>query len=314
MQNAEHSTQRLAPTRLGLVPRCPHCGTRFLDEESTNCSECGAHPASTEVQAKLVGPGSSQREFFRGVRYLPRGAWKALSSPHLWPTLAIALVLNVVFVIGVETIMIPALENWLKYTTLPDALSQWTGAMRIFKHLATFLGWTVRVAGFFAIPGLTAWVLSTPPFRIIFAVLATQVSEKLERDFVHGSPQPTSFEIFKLHRSMSAAVLSALVLTIAEAVLYGLLIPVALIPVVGTFAWLVLPRAIFSGLDQTDPTLCRKVYHPGEKIALWWAYRWRILGFGCAFFFFLGTPIFNAFVFPAAAAGGALLYLELDRK
>ena len=311
--------QRIVPiskrlTQVPLGPRCQRCGTRLLDQESIHCAGCGVEAASPKARAGLVPEGSRQREFLRGAAYLPRGAWKALTSPHLWPSIGIGLVLNVIFVVGVTEVVIPSLENWLKYATAPEALTQWTGSLRALRYVAELLGWLVRAAGFFAIPGLTAWVLSTPPFRVIFAALATHVSAQVERDRLHESGAPTSFEILKLHRSMSAAVLSAIFLTVAETALYVLLIPIALIPLIGTFAWLVLPRAIFAGLDQTDPTLCRKVYHPSDKIALWWAHRWRILGFGSFFFFVLGTPIFNAFVFPAAAAGAALLYFELDRK
>jgi uncharacterized protein involved in cysteine biosynthesis len=302
------------PTHLALGPRCRRCGTRLLDQESVLCPGCGIAPASVDPPAGLVAAGSRQREFLRGVSYLPRGAWKALTSPRLWPTIAIILVLNVIFVVGVNEIVIPALESWLKYATAPEALSQWTGSLRALRYVAELLGWLVRAAGYFAIPGLTAWVLSTPPFRVIFAALGTHVSALVERERHHETGVPTLLETLKLHRSMSAAVLSAIVLTIAETALYALLIPIALIPLVGTFVWLVLPRAVFAGLDQTDPTLCRKAYHPGDKVALWWAHRWRILGFGSFFFFVLGTPIFNAIVFPAAAAGAALLYFDLDPK
>jgi uncharacterized protein involved in cysteine biosynthesis len=51
-----------------------------------------------------------------------------------------------------------------------------------------------------------------------------------------------------------------------------------------------------------------------EKIALWRERPWRFFGFGLAFFFRLTIPFVNAIIFPVVAAGGAMLYLELDRK
>ncbi len=316
----EKTEERPTLTKLvgGLKPRCLRCGSRFFDETSTVCPGCNIDPVSPDMRTHVVPRGSRQREFLRGVAYLPRGAWKALTSPHLWPTLALLLVLNVIFVLSVTTLVIPPLENWLRYTTAPESLAQWTGTLAVFRYVARLLGWLVRTSSYFAIPALTAWILSTPPFRVILAALSTHVSEQIERDRLRDWAAPFSlaaaFNTLKLHRSMGAAVLSSLVLTLEESALYVATFPIALVPVVGTFAWLVFPRCVFAGLDLTDPTLCRKLYYPGEKVALWWTHRWRLLGLGCAFFFVLGIPVLSAFAFPVAAAGGALLYFELDRK
>ena len=67
-------------------------------------------------------------------------------------------------------------------------------------------------------------------------------------------------------------------------------------------------------MDYTDINLVRRDYTTREKLHLWRSYQWRFFGFGLAFFVFITLPLLNAFVIPAAATGGALLYIELERK
>jgi uncharacterized protein involved in cysteine biosynthesis len=93
-----------------------------------------------------------------------------------------------------------------------------------------------------------------------------------------------------------------------------LLLPANFIPVVGNLFWGVFLPASFASMDYTDLNLVRRGYTTREKIQLWRTYQWRFFGYGLSFFFLITIPLLNAFVIPAAAAGGALLYLELDRK
>jgi uncharacterized protein involved in cysteine biosynthesis len=305
----------LVPSVPGAEPRCPRCGAHALAVDALACRFCGVDFASSEARAGLVAPATPPHEFVRGVAYLPRGFWRIVTAPRTWGIVAITLTLNVVFAVGVTYVAVPALENWLTYTTAPNVLVGWnTGWWRVARIVVEFLGWLVRALPYFTVPGITAWVLSTPPFRVVFAALGTLISDRVERAELGERPAATAVDLLSVERSIGGAILGSLFLIAAEAALYVLLLPLALLPMVGTFAWLVIPRAVFSGLDLTDPTLCRKVYRTPGKIALWWSRRWRLLGFGSTFFFLLGTPGVNAVVIPIALAGAALLYLELDRK
>jgi len=58
----------------------------------------------------------------------------------------------------------------------------------------------------------------------------------------------------------------------------------------------------------------RRAYSTREKWRLWKLHQWRLLGYGCSFCFLIAIPVVNIFVIPAACAGGAILFLELDRK
>ncbi|HZU96274.1 MAG TPA: EI24 domain-containing protein [Planctomycetota bacterium] len=313
MTSTTKETQELVPLVAGLQARCPRCGSHILAEHLA-CPECGVDPLSERARARTVPVGSRQREVLRGISYLPRGLWQILKTPASWGAIILPLGLNIVFVLGVTLALVPQLEHWLELATIPRALADLKGWLTPLRYAIIFMGWLFRTASYFAVPGLTAWALSLPPFRIIYAALGTLVSERIERSVLGLGPVKTLAEHEHRERSVAASVLGAVLLMCLETVLYGLLLPIALIPVAGSFVWLVVPRAIVCGVDQLDPSLCRKAYSPREKAALLWARRYRFLGLGAATFFVMGTPYFNAFIFPVAAAGATLLYLELDAK
>lgn len=310
--SAPPASDELIPVVGGLDVHCPRCGARLLTSHIA-CPQCGVAPTSAEASSRAVRRGSPSVEVLRGVAYLPRALGTIVTRPRTWPVMALPLLLNVVFAIGVSYIIVPQLANWLAWLTSPYALADWTGWWTPPRLAIVFLGWLVRGAAFFTIPGITAWVLSTPPFRVLCAASAAIVSARFERDILRlGRQDP--FEELKLGRSVAAAIVSSLGLMAIETALYLLLLPIALIPFVGTFAWLVAPRALVAGLDQTDPLLVRKMYYPSEKLAIWWAHRWRILGFGCAVVFVLGVPFVNAVVLAIAPVAATLLFLELEEK
>ncbi len=307
-----HAIQELTPLVDGLDVHCPRCGARLLTTHVV-CPQCSVDPTGPDAVARVVPQGSRQVEFLRGVLYLPRGAAAVLVRPASWPIISLALFLNIVFAIGVTHVVVPQLANWLAWLTTPYALADWTGWWTPPRLAIVFLGFLVRAAAFFTVPGITAWVLSSPPFRVIFAATGALLTERFERDFLGLGPRG-SFDELKLSRSVAGAIVSSIALMAVEAALYLLLLPIALIPLVGSFVWLVAPRALVAGLDQTDPVLVRKVYYLREKAALWWRHRWRVLGFGAAVLFLLGLPYFNGVVLALAPVGAMLLFLELEGK
>lgn len=293
-----------------MLDRCTRCGARILAVHLP-CPQCGTGSIDPHPQGERRQ--SVQIEVLRGMASFPRAVLSILRRPGTWPILAVPILLNVVFAIGVAYVVVPQLTNWLAWVTSPGALRDWTGWWTPPRLAIVFLGWLVRGVEFFAVPGLTAWVLSTPPFRVFFAAASVVVSDRFERDVLGESPADR-FEESRIARSVAAAIISSIGLIAVETALYLLLLPVALLPFFGTFVWLVTPRVVVAGLDQTDPVLVRKLYYPSEKAALWWRHRWRVLGFGAAMLLLLGAPFLNGFALAVAPVAGTLLFLDLDPK
>jgi CysZ protein len=156
-----------------------------------------------------------------------------------------------------------------------------------------------------------------PPFSLIYKFIFMPVMELLteasERSVV-GFKEPGGFALLAFLKNILVGALNAVIMTCLQLVILVVLLPLNFIPLVGSAVWLIVPPAIFASLDYTDINLVRRGYTTREKLRLWWHHQWRFFGFGVAFFFFITIPVLNAVVIPAAAAGGALLYLELDRK
>jgi CysZ protein len=304
--------RQLAPIAGGLLARCPRCGSRVLGETAP-CPQCRMPPLSAAAVAKVAPTTTIPLELLRGALYPLRALATIARRPWIWHLLALPLALNIIFSLGVAWIAVPQVANWLAYITAPNALHDWTGFLAPLRLALVFLGWSVRGFSFLLVPAITAWVLSSPPFRVIFAVTATIISERVERE-VLWLGRGDRFDEVRLGRSAIAAIVSSLGLMALELGLVLVLVPIALIPFAGTFVWLVAPRALVAGLDQLDPILVRKLYYPREKAALVWRHRWRCLGFGGALLVLLGAPWVNAFVFPLAPVAATLLYVELEAK
>jgi uncharacterized protein involved in cysteine biosynthesis len=245
---------------------------------------------------------------------LPRGLWAIVVHRSLWAVVALPLLLNIVFVVAISEFAVPVVESWLKWSTAPGSLASWTGWWRAPADVLAMLGYVLRALPGLTVPLIVACLLSTPPFRVVFAALSPLVSEAVERLRLHDHSLVTNSQYERRERTLGVAVTRSLLLILLEATVYVVTLPLALVPLVGTLAWVVFPRAIFAGADLTDPTLCRKGYTVGESARLFWTYRYRFLGLGTPFFLLLGVPYVNAVIFPVAAVAATLLYLELERK
>lgn len=300
----------------GTIVRCPRCGTRLQDASVKQCPHCGVDPGSADAAAMLVPQGSLVSELFRGASYVPRGAWRILVSPKLWLVALVPFVFNVAFMYGMWKLTEVFVVDWFDTHTSVQALQDWNGLFWGFLALVLkMLGLIVHWLSFIMVPLFAAWLMTTAPFRVIFAAMSTLVGGRTEQLALQPPTRPVEpFDLGKFQAALVISIVDAMLLALLEAVLYLVLSPIAVIPFVGTFLWFVFPRALFAALDQSDPSFCRKGYYTREKIALWRERPWRFLGFGLSFFLLLVIPIVNAFVFPVVAAGGALLYLELDRK
>lgn len=300
-----------------LVPnagaRCPRCGVRLLSEQKS-CPRCQVDPTSPAASALHVPAGSLGKEFLRGAAYVPRGFVRIFTTPRLWAVSALPLVLNIILFALVTYAGLALIDTFAKTYSAADALQDWHGWWTIAAYIIKFIAYIAYYLKFLMIPLLTAWLMGAFPFSIVLRALfmpfSTMVGERTEQIVLDLPQAKQPFHLGELQASITLSIIDTILLAFVQGLLYLLLLPVALLPPV----WMVLPPAIMSGMDHTDPTFCRKNYYMRERIALWKARKWRFLGFGVTFFFLLGIPFVNAIIFPTVAAGAALLYLELDVK
>lgn len=300
-------------------PRCPRCGERLDKAKLDVCPRCKLDPKGQQAGADLLPMGTWKREFLRGVAYLPRGAFRLLRSPSLWKYAVIPLLINALVVFlalwGAYT-----LSDWLVQKTGPDALAPWTNAGGMWWVLAWvvwFVAWLARILAIVFVPILSTWIMLAFPFNILykalfmpFMELLTESTERVVLDVQQNEP----FDFARVYANIVVGIIDAVLLTLTQGLLYLVLLPINVIPLAGWFLWMVLPPAIFAGMDYTDLNLVRRKYTLREKVRLWRHYEWRFLGYGVSFFFLLTIPVLNAVAIPCAAVGGALLYLELPKK
>ncbi|MEZ0229853.1 MAG: EI24 domain-containing protein, partial [Planctomycetota bacterium] len=280
IDRAELARRALVPIVPNAAPRCPRCGNKLLTPDTKSCSRCLVDPSSAAAAAMLVPEGSPTREFFRGAAYVPRGFVAILSRPKLWPVAALPFLLNIVIFVLVTYAGIFLIKTFSMQYSDAKALSDWTGWWAIAAYIVKFLAYISYYLGFVMVPLLTAWAMSAFPFsivlRAIFMPFATILGERTEQ-FILDLPQAKEpFNFAALQASIVISIVDTLLLALLQAVLYVILIPLALIPPI----WMILPPAIMAGMDHTDPVYCRKNYYMRERVALWKARKWRFLGFG----------------------------------
>lgn len=300
-------------------PRCPRCGERLDKARPDACTRCALGPRTAAAGADLVPLGTWQRELLRGMAYLPRGAFRLLRSPSLWKYAAIPLLINAL-VVFLAFWGAWQLGQWLAEQTNTGALQDWTNAGGVWwflSYLVWFVGLLARYLALAFVPVLATWLMVAFPFNIlykaIFMPFMELLTESTER-VVLGVQKDEPFDFARIYANLVVGIIDAVLLTFTQGLLYLVLLPINIIPFVGWLLWMVLPPAIFAGMDYTDLNLVRRKYTLREKVKLWRHYEWRFLGYGVSFFFLLTLPLVNAVAIPCAAVGGALLYLELPKK
>jgi CysZ protein len=297
-------------------PRCLRCGQ--LAGDSATCPRCKVELRSAEAGAGVVPAGSWFVELIRGVSYLPRGALKLLATPALWPAAVVPLLLNVLTVLGVFLVCWFVIVPWLgQYDSLAE-LEDWTGWLwgslsYVVVGLSTLAEYALPVL----LPLLSSWLILAFPFNLLYKLLFMPVMELLteatERR-VLSLEEDAKLDLAQFWHNLVLGILDAIFLTLLQGVLLILLLPLHFVIAIGSLLWLVIPPAIFAGMDYTDLNMVRRRYATRAKARLWRTHSWRFFGYGLSFFVFLTIPLVNAVMVPAAAVGGALLYLELDRK
>lgn len=316
----------LFPSR-GL--RCPRCGERLplpaaekgqppsQPGEKDTCPRCKVLLRSPEAGQYLSPPRSWWKELLLGASFLPRGAMRVVTTPGLWKFAVVPLLINLCAIL-LSLFLAWLLCDWLEKATDQHALVEWTGWFwGAMAWVVGALGLVARILAWILMPVVAACLIVAFPFnllyKLVFMPFMELLTEATERHVLGISDGDSPFELARIYANLVVAVVDAVLLTALQGLLYLLLLPMAFIPGLN-FLWLIVPPAIFAGMDYSDINLVRRGYVLREKVRLWRTHEWRFLGYGVSFFFLLTIPGVNAFVIPAAAAGGALLYLSLDRK
>ena len=299
-----------------LGERCNTCGD--LRSSPAGCPVCRTELADLQeglAERLSIKPrGFPPGEFLRGAGYLPRGAWLLIRNPKLWKFAVVPLLINmVVALLGLWGAIYlsqhaDAMAN--------SAMADWTGGWEYVGNVLRFLLRLFELFALLLVPIVLAWLLTAFPLGILYKLLFTPFMEALggatDREILTGGKARVEFQ--KSHLTIAYAMLDAIVLGFLQGIVILIMIPVLFIPVIGSLIWMILPPSIFASMDFSDIHLVRRGYASGEKLRLWKTHKWRFFGYGASFFFLLTIPILNALAIPVATVGGALLYLELDRK
>jgi CysZ protein len=304
-------------------PRCPRCGERLVakreDPAPDVCPRCGVKVRSEAAGERLLPAGTWVRELLRGAFYLPRGLFRLVRSPSLWKWAVVPLILNLL-VVFLSLWLASSLADWLQGKTGAGALKSWEDAGTLWwllSYVVWALGWVASKLVYVFIPLISTWLIVAFPFailyKLVFMPFMEVLTEATER-IVLGIHEDKAIDYAKVYANLVVAIVDAILLTLTQGLLYLVLLPINIIPFLGSVLWMILPPAIFAGMDYSDINLVRRAYTTREKVRLWRSHEWRFLGYGLSFFFLITLPLVNIVAIPCAAVGGALLYLELPRK
>lgn len=295
--------------------RCWRCGA-ILDVGDTACRCCSSKLNDSEGRELLKKKAGAIREFFRGLVYFPKGCYTILSNRSLWTLSLIPFAINLV-VLGLAFWLAYSLNDYLFKDLGPD-MKAWEGFIWgiLIKSLINIALIGLKFIEMLLVPLIVAWLFAVFG-KFAFMPFMESLSEEVER-LTLGDIAEQDFKLGKLSSDLIVGLFDALVLTLAQLLTFLILLPLHLIPLLGSLLWFLIPGCLFSSMDYTDMNFVRRRYSVREKLKIWSLYRYRFIGFGFAFIFLLGTPWLNIitgpFVVPAACVGGTLLFLELDQK
>jgi CysZ protein len=297
--------------------RCPRCGT-LPDIGEKICSFCQVDIASPEAKLYHKINTGAVGEFFRGIGYFPKGLYFLLRHRKLWIFAIIPTIINI-FVLAAAFYGAWQCEGYLT-DGLAEKIIPWKEGPffwdQVLWGLSKLLIFLAEVLSFLLIPLLVAFLFSLFG-KFLFMPFMELLSEKSEKIYL-GKVIEEGFSLGRFSSDLMVSMFNGALVTICQIATTIILFPLHLVPIVGSLLWLLIPGCFFSSMDYTDMNFVRRRYDISSRLQVWFSRKWRFLGFGFAFFFFLGTPILNiltgTFVIPVACVGGTLLFLELDAK
>jgi len=311
--DAERAAALVAAGSFAANPRCPRCGLRVSLEE--DCRRCHLRPVSAAAGALLRPAGAAITELWTGALCLPRGLFLLARSRELRALSIVPLLVNLGFLVAAWKLG-SGLRDWLTALS-PEALTEWTGPLwgRLRFVLIAAAPFAGRLSSLF-IPlcaALLFGLVGKYPLMPFLELLAEKAVDVKLKDALE---EP--FSLLRIGKNMARGLVDTVLVTAIQLFITILLLPLAWLPLLGPLLWFALPPAFGAAIDYLDLNLVVRHYGPWEKARIFWARRWRLAGFGLAFVLPLSLPWINLvlgpLLLPTAAVGGAILFLELDRK
>jgi CysZ protein len=223
------------------------------------------------------------------VRALIRGVGYLMARPRLWPLAVAPAIVTLLLFVGV----IVGVTIWLNHVIGGDSA--------VFVYLTAVLVTLVVLA----IALFTFTIIGTAVASPFLDLLGARV----ENAYLPSGRGVDSSFIRDTFRSVGDTIR----MLVLQIVVLLISLPLNLIPVAGTVAWIGI-GAWLAAFDYLDFPLARHHYHWKERWAFLRRHAWPALGFGVGVFGLLLIPFLNLFILPIAAVAGTLLYLDLRPK
>ncbi len=240
---------------------------------------------------------SSISDFFQGVGLIFRAWGLIFRTPRLLRLSALCALVTLVALAALLVLLWTQAPGWLGAVwPRPDpwwARALWTGVLLVLGVLGFVVGANVGLP-------------------IVLAPLQdplSEITEELCGDYVSPPFRPGAF-LTGLGVSMAHTLARVLLLLLGLA----LLLPLNLLPGVGSVAWAVLATSwtmLWLAGEHLAAPMTRHLY-PFARIRHTLRARWPLcLGFGAGVYVLLWIPILNSLFLPVAVVGGTLLYRGL---
>jgi CysZ protein len=251
--------------------------------------------------AKVAGFGAGVASLFRGVRFV-YGDHRELARYYLPP-----MMLAVLFVAGAWIgfwLTVDDIINWVWQEPAADA---WWGVKHFLWSAAAFLLWIILA---YVVAVSTVFL-----FSLLAAPFADFLSERVEG--INGTWTLKAFSLKFLLNDLGQTVAFELMrFWLKLRWLVPLFIVSLLIPVVGHLVYVGWGGYIlckYTGMDYIDWCAARRGWSWRDRLAFAKRHRLALAGLGTPVVLSLMVPLLFVLVWPAAVAGGALLFQDLRR-
>lgn len=251
----------------------------------------------------------------RGLTQPFRGLLFLLRHGSLWKLALVPLLINLVVVVAVSVLLFAYFDEGFALATsflearAPESWYRW-------PDFALLTAIRYLIGGVLVLVSL---VLVYFVFLLAGSIVAAPFSDALSSrtELLRGGSVPPEgkLTLVALMRDGAGALADALRKAGFFLGVFALLLPLHLIPIVGSALYTLLSGVFamhFVTLEFVDPCLTRRRLDFRAK-RLWLArHRGAVLGFGAVMFAVLLVPIVNVLVLPVGAVAGTFLYLELE--
>lgn len=241
----------------------------------------------------VILPQNFVAQLVRGFTYPLRGLG-FIRRHRLWALAGVAIGVNIAVFAALAAASVYFAEPWLAQA------EAW-----VAQSFVSFLSGVVYWAGLVLLLIIDA-VLLVLLGQAIASPFLDALSERIESIAIGRAPKPTSFLAVVRSLIMGVVDLFWAVVFLVGISLLGLIVP-PLAPFIGFLFGALLLAQEFVGLAMT-----RKLQGYLRRWQVVWRNRWLSLGFGAATMLLLVVPGVNLILLPLAAAGGTLLYTDLE--